>query len=688
MKKIYYSSIYVFLLLFTTINGFSQTTITLQPDATAGKDATVWSIFPSSNFGSDPELVAEAWTWSGNPGAGRALVAFDLSSIPVGATIQSATLTLYNNPTSQNALFNGEHSHLSGSNASTLQRVTTSWNQNTVTWNNQPSVTSLHEVSLPEDTTPHENYVLNVMQLVQDMMNNPTTSFGFMVQLDTESYYRALLFATSDHPDSTLHPKLQITYTSSCTSLVLQPDAATGKDATVWSIFPNSNFGSDPELVAEAWTWSGNPGAGRALVAFDLSTIPIGATIQSATLTLYNNPTSQNALFNGEHSHLSGSNASTLQRVTNSWNQNTVTWNNQPSVTSVSAVTLSEDTTPHENYVLNVMQLVQDMVNNPSTSFGFMVQLDTESYYRALLFATSDHPDSTLHPKLEICYTLPSCTSLILQPDAAAGEDATVWSIFPNSNFASDQDLDAEAWTWTGNPGAGRGLIQFDLSSISAGATIQSATLTLYNNPTSQNAFLNGEHSYYSGSNQSTLSRVITTWNENTVTWNNQPAVTSVNSVTLPEDTTPHENYVLNVMQLVQDMVNNPSTSFGFMLQLDTESYYRCLLFATSDHPNASLHPKLEICYTSSTGISEISQQGQIKVYPNPSKGKFTVAFPNSYKDMSVEIINSLGQTVYNRKFSNINSGKEDIELKAAAGLYFVKILAGEKSITQKVIIE
>jgi spore germination protein YaaH len=124
------------------------------------------------------------------------------------------------------------------------------------------------------------------------------------------------------------------------------------------------------------------------------------------------------------------------------------------------------------------------------------------------------------------------------------------------------------------------------------------------------------------------------------------------------------------------------------MLQLDTESYYRCLLFATSDHPNASLHPKLEICYTSSTGISEISQQGQIKVYPNPSKGKFTVAFPNSYKDMSVEIINSLGQTVYNRKFSNINSGKEDIELKAAAGIYFVKILAGEKSITQKVIIE
>src|ERR1041385_6955140 len=122
---------------------------------------------------------------------------------------------------------------------------------------------------------------------------------------------------------------------SQCTTLVLQPDSATGQDAPIYTHYASTNLGSDPELNAEAWTYQGTPGVGRSLINFDLSSIPSGATINSATLTLYNNPQSSNGLQNGQHSQLSGSDAAWLQRVTSTWAENTVTWNTHPTTTTV-----------------------------------------------------------------------------------------------------------------------------------------------------------------------------------------------------------------------------------------------------------------------------------------------------------------------------------------------------------------
>ena len=50
--------------------------------------------------------------------------------------------------------------------------------------------------------------------------------------------------------------------------------------------------------------------------------------------------------------------------------------------------------------------LIEDMVANPLESHGFMYRLQNEDHYRAMIFASSDHEDSDLHPKLEIEYTL------------------------------------------------------------------------------------------------------------------------------------------------------------------------------------------------------------------------------------------------------------------------------------------
>jgi hypothetical protein len=420
MFKIYSLISSLFLMVFS-MNG--QNTLTLQPNASAGKDAFISSNVPTSGQGNSTEFDAGAWTISGNPLSIRSLIDFDLSGLPAGATIQSAVLTLYNNPNSLNGYANGQHSHVSGSNEAVLQRITSPWTED-VAWNNQPTTTSLNEVTLAQDIDPYQDYVLDVTNLVQDGIANPSSSFGFLLKLKTESPYRLLAFASSDHPNASIHPKLVITYTVVCNMITLQPNASAGKDAFISSNVPTSGQGNSAEFDAAAWTISGNPLSIRSLIDFDLSGLPAGATIQSAVLTLYNNPNSLNGYANGQHSHVSGSNEAVLQRITSPWTED-VAWNNQPTTTSLNEVTLAQDIDPYQDYVLDVKNLVQDGIANPSNSYGFLLKLKTESPYRLLAFASSDHPNALLHPKLEICYTNTLTTNNFVSENNSV-------SVFPN----------------------------------------------------------------------------------------------------------------------------------------------------------------------------------------------------------------------------------------------------------------
>ena len=380
-----------------------QTTLTLQLNATNGKDAFISSNVPNGGQGNSTEFDAAAWTIGGLPLTIRSLIDFDLSSLPVGATIQSAVFTLYNNPNAQNGYANGQHVHVSGSNEAVLQRITSPWTED-VAWSNQPTTSTQNEVTLAQDLNPNQDYVLDVKNLLEDIIANPNDSFGFLLKLKTETPYRLLAFASSDHPNAALHPKLEITYTIVCNMLTLQPNATDGKDAFISSNVLNAGQGNSTEFDAASWTIAGLPLSIRSLIDFDLSSLPIGANVQSAVLTLYNNPNAQNGYANGQHVHVSGSNESVLQRITSPWTED-VAWSNQPTTTSQNEVSLAEDTNPNQDYVLDVKNLLQDIVANPSDSFGFLLKLKTETPYRLLAFASSNHPNTALHPKLEICYS-------------------------------------------------------------------------------------------------------------------------------------------------------------------------------------------------------------------------------------------------------------------------------------------
>ncbi len=461
------------------------------------------------------------------------------------------------------------------------------------------------------------------------------------------------------------------------TTLTLQPDATTGKDSFLSDNIPNDVQSSSPELDAGAWTIFGSPLKIRGLLGFNLSSIPVNAIIQSATLTLYNNPNSQNGYANGQHSHVSGSNEAVLQRIISPWDEN-VTWNTQPATTDLNQVILPQDTDPHQDYTLDVKTLVEDMIADPSFGYGFMLKLQEESPYRILVFASSNHPNAALHPKLEITYT--TCTQLTLQPNAADGKDTLLSDNIPNDSQGNSTELNAGAWTIFGSPVKLRGLLGFDLSSVPSGATIQYANLTLYNNPNAQNGYGNGQHSHVSGSNESVLQRITSSWDENT-TWNNQPSSTSTNQVILPEDTDPYQDYVVDVKQLVQDMIADPSAGYGFLLRLQEEAYYRILVFASSDHPNADLHPKLELCYTSNLSTNDVSnQQKTLAFYPNPSSGLLHIKTDRGLINPIISIFDLTGKKVFENKYSS-NVEIFDVNVSYLQNGIYECILTSENSI-------
>ncbi len=122
--------------------------------------------------------------------------------------------------------------HESGSNDAVLQRIISPWTED-VAWSNQPTTTSSNEVTLAQDTISNQDYILDVTSLLQDIIADPNNSFGFLLKLNTETPYRLLAFASSDHPNTSLHPKLEITYTLDCNMLILQNNETDGKDAFI-----------------------------------------------------------------------------------------------------------------------------------------------------------------------------------------------------------------------------------------------------------------------------------------------------------------------------------------------------------------------------------------------------------------------------------------------------------------------
>lgn len=184
-------------------------TLTLQP--TNNPDELLMIYYPAVgnySYSTSTEILAHAWTNGGNTFNSRTIMKLDLSSIPAGATILSAKLSLY----SINPPLNGNFidANFGTNNTMYIERVTGNWTSSTL-WQNQPATDIASQVVIPHTSLSFLDLIdLDVTNQVSAMKT--IANYGFMFRLQNEIAYTMRDFCSSRYANAAKHPKLVITY--------------------------------------------------------------------------------------------------------------------------------------------------------------------------------------------------------------------------------------------------------------------------------------------------------------------------------------------------------------------------------------------------------------------------------------------------------------------------------------------
>ncbi len=400
--------------------GVHAQTIDLNPDYDAALGYHDGYNTASQNYGTATQNSAYCIPGAiGGLNMNRALIHFDLSQFTPGTTIVSATLDLY--ALGPNGILQG---HTGANNGAFVKAVTSAWQEMSVTWDTQPTYSNTNPAVLAASTSITQDYTgIDVTDMVRDMVNNPQTNFGFGLMQQNEVVTNALCFASNDHPNQLIRPVLHVTLCDDNFSFIADYDAALGTHDGLGT--SSNNYGTAPQnasysITAVNGTPSGNNN--RALIHFDLTSIPTNAVVTSATMKLYARGPS--GILNG---HTGNANTSTISTVASPWSDATVTWDNQPAPGFVVA-TLAQSTNPLQDYTnIDVTAAVQDMVGNPATNNGFMLRLLNEVEYNALIFNSLEGGDSSKVPALEVTIACGKVTAA----DEVAMTNTTM-QLYPN----------------------------------------------------------------------------------------------------------------------------------------------------------------------------------------------------------------------------------------------------------------
>ena len=166
-----------------------MTDITLHPIG----DTYIFQGSPDTNYCNEEKLFI-------NTGSERRMFfEFNITSIPEGSVIDSATFYLYHY--AETLSDNGK-----------IQRITEDFDECVVTWNDQPLYTTEHEVSITfHGSADWEEY--DVKELLQDAYDTGSGYFRFRIiqTTDVDGHF----FRSMNYSDSDYHPYLEVTYSGS-----------------------------------------------------------------------------------------------------------------------------------------------------------------------------------------------------------------------------------------------------------------------------------------------------------------------------------------------------------------------------------------------------------------------------------------------------------------------------------------
>jgi hypothetical protein len=202
---------------------------------------------------------------------------------------------------------------------------------------------------------------------------------------------------------------------------------------------------------------------------------------------------------------------------------------------------------------------------------------------------------------------------------------------------------------------------------------ISSANLSLYAHLTATSG--NFGNPTFGPANASYLKRVTAAWDENAVNWNTKPGFDTTDQVLLPQSTGTTQDYPnIDISAFVQYWAQNPGQNFGMLLDIITSNSLNSLIFYSSDYIEADKRPKLDVCYSIPTSISEINSTFELQVYPNPAT-----------KDLNIPLYGLQAQhiTIYNVNGKLVSETNQPVNNRIdiselPGGIYIAEVKANE----------
>ncbi len=95
-----------------------------------------------------------------------------------------------------------------------------------------------------------------------------------------------------------------------------------------------------------------------------------------------------------------------ISRVVQAWDEQVITWNNQPLVDTGSTVTVGPPSSSTADLQVDLTAMVNSWFSTPASNFGFRLKLQTEEHYRAVVLTSSDYLDDPLRrPSLTVKFS-------------------------------------------------------------------------------------------------------------------------------------------------------------------------------------------------------------------------------------------------------------------------------------------
>lgn len=235
-----------------------------------------------------------------------------------------------------------------------------------------------------------------------------------------------------------------------------------------------TNYSTNTQLMV--YTWPSYKVANAIVMKFDLSSLPVGAAVQQATLhlSLVASDTTKAATYSVSAYKLTDRNPVIASATgytsdgVSGWKPNSCCWNGIPMAqadVSTAYDVESIDKTPGFK-TWTITSIVKEWLAQPALNYGLLLDADTskpKDHFR--YFASMEHPDASQHPYLDISYTLPVDATPPLVSLTAPAANSTVSGSVPVTATASDN--------------VGVAGVQFKLDGQNLGAEVLTAPYSL-----------------------------------------------------------------------------------------------------------------------------------------------------------------------------------------------------------------